>query len=426
MFSRSLLLTALVAALLAAFSLAVPSGPTPAEAANVAGVSAGGEHTCAVTTGGGVKCWGDNNYGQLGDGNSPTDGTTPVAVTGLTFGVATVSAGEFHTCALTTGGGVKCWGLNFSGALGDDTTTTSDTPVDVCAAAGCASTLSGVDALSVGGFHTCALTATGGVKCWGSNGSGQLGDDSATSSDTPVDVCAAAGCASNLSGIDDVVSAGGDHTCALTTGGDIKCWGDNFNGQLGNGNSPTDSDTPVNVTGLASGVAAVSAGDDHTCAVTSTGGVKCWGSNTQGQLGNGTVGFGSDTPVDVDSAVKTAPPKLAWPGDTDGDGCPDVNENQDKTEFVNGGGRDYLDPYDWYSVNNDNVIDLLVDILGVIQHYAPGGDPPYDATYVPFDRGPTTGPNPWNMTAPDGKIDLLVDILGVIQQYSPGGCTNPA
>ena len=99
-----------------------------------------------------------------------------------------------------------------------------------------------------------------------------------------------------------------------------------------------------------------------------------------------------------------------------------MNENLPKYEVANGGGRDYLNPWDWYDVNQDGVIDLLVDILGVITHYAPGGDPPYD---IAFDRGPTAGPNACNMTAPDGVIDLLVDILGVIQQYSPGGCTEP-
>ena len=121
-------------------------------------------------------------------------------------------------------------------------------------------------------------------------------------------------------------------------------------------------------------------------------------------------------------ATKLEPTKLAWPGDTDGDGCPDVNENLGKEFATQGGGRDWEDPYDWYDVNQDGVIDLLFDILGVINHYSPTGAPPYD---IVFDRGPTTGPNAWNMTAPDGVIDLLNDILGVILQYSPTGCTEP-
>ena len=114
--------------------------------------------------------------------------------------------------------------------------------------------------------------------------------------------------------------------------------------------------------------------------------------------------------------------KQPWPGDTDGDGCADVNENLPKGESDNGGGRDWLHQWDHYDVNGDGVIDLSNDILGVIQHYqgviqhyqrTPGGVPPYD---IAFDRGPTTGPNAWNVTAPDGVIDLLKDILGVIRQ----------
>ena len=105
-----------------------------------------------------------------------------------------------------------------------------------------------------------------------------------------------------------------------------------------------------------------------------------------------------------------------------------MRENLPKAQADQGGGRDWQDPNDFYDVASlsgptaDGVIDLLFDILGVINHYAPTGAPPYD---IVFDRGPTTGPNAWNMTVPDGVIDLLVDILGVIQQYSPGGCTEP-
>ncbi len=124
-------------------------------------------------------------------------------------------------------------------------------------------------------------------------------------------------------------------------------------------------------------------------------------------------GCGTPTPT---------PPKLPFPADTDGDGCADVNESLPKAQSSNGGGRDWLNPWDYYNVNGDGVIDLLNDILGVIQHYqpTPGGAAPYGAA---FDRGPTTGPHPWNMTAPDGVIDLLNDVLGVILQYNPTGCT---
>ena len=109
------------------------------------------------------------------------------------------------------------------------------------------------------------------------------------------------------------------------------------------------------------------------------------------------------------------PAKQPFPGDTDGDGCPDERENLPESSALQGGGRDWLDPYDFYDVNGDGVVDLFNDILGVISHYSLDGNPPYEAAY---DRGPTTGPNAWNMTEPDGIIDLFTDILGVIAQHS--------
>ena len=146
--------------------------------------------------------------------------------------------------------------------------------------------------------------------------------------------------------------------------------------------------------------------------------------------GSSGSGFGDGTTVTPatgpDLLVNCGPEvhKLPYPGDTDGDGCPDVSESRPKGQATQGGGRDWKDPWDYYDINGDGVIDLLFDILGVIQHYQPtaGGAPPYD---IAFDRGPTTGPNAWNMTAPDGVIDLLNDILGVILQFSPEGCTDP-
>jgi hypothetical protein len=257
--------------------------PVASRAATAVDLTAGADHACALTTAGGVSCWGDNFYGQLGTGDT-SDRGTPVATTGLGGGVAAVSAGHRHTCAVTTTGGIKCWGYNLFGQLGDGATTSSSTPVDVIGLT------SGATAVAAGETLTCGLTAGGGVRCWGANGSGQLGDGSNTSSPTPVDV---SGLGSGVVAID----AGDLHACALTSAGGVKCWGRNQHGQLGDGTN-TDANTPVNAVGLTSGVVAISAGYRDTCALTSAGGVKCWGFNGDGGVGDGT-NVDRNVPTDV-------------------------------------------------------------------------------------------------------------------------------
>jgi alpha-tubulin suppressor-like RCC1 family protein len=240
----------------------------------VSAIATGNGHSCALTTTGGVKCWGLNSNGQLGDGTT-TDRTTAVDVTGLTSGVSAIATGNSHSCALTTTGGMKCWGNNGNGRLGDGTTTTRTTAVDVTGLT------SGVSAIATGNTHSCALTTTGGVKCWGNNGNGQIGDGTTTQRLTAVDVT---GLTSGVSAI----ATGNPHSCALTTTGGVKCWGNNGNGQIGDGTT-TQRTTAVDVTGLTSGVSAIAAGSFHSCAQTTTGGIKCWGDNSMGQLGDGTT-----------------------------------------------------------------------------------------------------------------------------------------
>jgi alpha-tubulin suppressor-like RCC1 family protein len=252
-------------------------------ASGITTIATGVFHTCAVTTAGVPMCWGDNQFGQLGDGTSGNNRYMPMAVSGLT-GVAAMAAGAGHTCALTTAGTVYCWGSNSRGELGDGTTVDKITPVPV-------SGLTGVAAIAADWYYTCALTTTGGAYCWGDNYKGQLGDGTTNDKTTPVAVI---GLGSGVAAI----ATGVDHACALTLAGAAKCWGYNHFGQLGDGTN-TDSTTPVTVSGLSSGVAAITAGDGHTCAVTTSGAIKCWGYNGEGELGIGTTSFGSTIPVAV-------------------------------------------------------------------------------------------------------------------------------
>jgi alpha-tubulin suppressor-like RCC1 family protein len=248
----------------------------------VAKIATGGSHTCLLTTTGGVKCWGNNTKGAVGD-NSYKNRTTPSDVFGLSSGIAAITAGGEHACALSISGGVKCWGGNTYGQLGNGKFTNRRRPVDVVGLT------SGVTSISAGARHTCAVTSSGGLRCWGNNLYHQLGDGSLSSQSTPAQVI---GLAANVA----AATAGENHTCALTTTGGVKCWGYSP-ARLGIG-SGVDGFTPADVIGLTSGVTAISAGVAHTCALMTSGGVKCWGYNGYAQLGDGT-GAERYTPVDV-------------------------------------------------------------------------------------------------------------------------------
>ena len=288
---RTTLLLLLVLVLTVATALVPRPNATSANPlTGVSAVVAGGSHTCAVTATVGVKCWGDNSSGQLGDGTT-TSRSTPADVLRLGIDSATVAAGGFHTCALSTAGAVRCWGNNLVGQVGDGTNTDRNTPVDVPELA------SHIAAIAAGFNHSCALTTAGTIKCWGQNVFGQLGDETTTDRTAPVDVV---GLSSGVA----AVATGGGHTCALTTTGGVKCWGDNIYGGLGAAtteqcgpfNNPC-STTPVDVVDL-SDVTAVAAGVGHTCALTAAGSVTCWGNNTYGQLGDGST-TNSAVPVNL-------------------------------------------------------------------------------------------------------------------------------
>jgi alpha-tubulin suppressor-like RCC1 family protein len=237
-------------------------------------LSAGERHTCIVSSRGGVHCWGNNENGQLGNGTMVTS-NIPVEVKGLQDAVS-VKAGWKHSCALTSGGGVKCWGYNRNGELGNGKTTDSSVPVDV------AGLSSGVAAIGMGDDHTCAVTAAGGVKCWGYNDFGQLGDGTKTSRSIPVDV-------KGLSGKAAAAAGGWGHTCILTASGGVRCWGNNEYGQLGYGETAPYRYTAVGPSDLEGGVIGISAGGGHSCALLAGGGIRCWGNNKYGQLGDGSA-----------------------------------------------------------------------------------------------------------------------------------------
>jgi alpha-tubulin suppressor-like RCC1 family protein len=291
-------------------------------------LSAGANHTCALIVGGTVECWGWNDYGQLGNGTT-AESQPPQHVSGLS-GVVSVEAGGLHTCALLSGGAVKCWGDNRNGQLGNGSKTNSAVPVEVVGLS------SGVQAIAVGALHTCALVG-GAAKCWGNNAFGQLGDETTTDRTAPVPAKLTAGVRA--------LAAGGGHTCALLDGGAMRCWGDDEYGQLGNDQETPSHPSPVAVQNLPANVQSIVAGfvdtcaltasdevscwgnlfedapedvrtlsngvtaitlaggdtyEDHACAIMAAGGIKCWGANDEGQLGNGLS----------DSSLRFTPPVL--------------------------------------------------------------------------------------------------------------------
>ena len=234
------------------------------------------------TSDGSVMCWGRNKFGQIGIG---TDGSDPINlintgqnVLNLFAPVSAITAGWGHTCALDILGGVQCWGLNDNGQLGNGTTIDSSLPVPVVGLQ------SGVVAIDAGDSHTCAIKDDATLVCWGDNSSGQLGNVSQLDSSTPVEVF-------DMGLVTTSVSAGVGFTCATVSGGGLKCWGNNFEGQLGVGSrslvSPYGFLVPQDVVGLGIGVTGVSAGGLHACATVTGDKIKCWGRNNEGQLGNG-------------------------------------------------------------------------------------------------------------------------------------------
>ncbi len=239
---------------------------------NVAQIAASDFQGCALLANGTAQCWGHNSFGQLGNG-STTNTTAPVNVVGISSAVHLV-VGNTFTCALLVGGTVECWGYNADGELGNGTTTNSSVPVSVPGQ---------FAKIAAAGQTACGITEAGGVQCWGLNAYGELGNGTTTNSSAPVSTSLEAVVA---------LAAGLYHFCALRADGTVRCWGDNSNGGLGNG-TYTNSSTPVLVP--LTSVNQIVAGVFSTCAKSSVG-VYCWGEDVNGELGDGT-GVNSPSPI---------------------------------------------------------------------------------------------------------------------------------
>lgn len=286
---------------------------------DVVEVAAGGSHTCARLKSGELYCWGSNTFGQLGIG-TPESHRFPALVSDLPSGVARVTAGFAHTCVILDSGPVYCWGFNLFGTLGDGSTEGRRSPVAIPRLS------HGAIEIAAGVGHSCALIESGAVYCWGNNANGELGDGTGIQRLSPtavsglstgvVQVAArdARSCATRVSGevlcwgTDSrtnsqsriparisglpnkakIVSVSDSHACATMDTGGLHCWGTNEKGQLGDG-TKLDRHSPAAVSSLPSTVAEISVGSHHSCALLTTGELYCWGGNSFGQLGDGTL-----------------------------------------------------------------------------------------------------------------------------------------
>ena len=271
---------------------------------NVVATDTGNSDAVALESNGTVWSWGNNANGQLCNGSKGGYETIPQPISALNslpggVKVTSVAAGGNKTVFLLSNGTVMTCGLNGDGELGNGSTKPyTDLPVEVSNVSGQSGHLQNVVAISSGNLFIGALLSNGTVVSWGNNAYGQLGNGTTTNSSVPVPV-------SGLSGVAQI-SYGGDepnngHSMALLSNGTVMTWGDNASGQLGNGTT-TNSSVPVAVTGLSDGVSSdvttIAAGGLHSMALLSDGSLMMWGDNSEGQLGNGTT-MNSTVPIKV-------------------------------------------------------------------------------------------------------------------------------
>jgi alpha-tubulin suppressor-like RCC1 family protein len=264
---------------------------TPVTVANISGakhVAMGYNHACAITQTGEVSCWGDNNNGQLGDGTQ-TARLQATAVTGLAAKATQLALSYQSTCALLETGAVQCWGSNSQGELGlaDNKIVRKTTPTAVTIGSNLK-----VKRVVAGKHHVCAISENNALFCWGANDNGQLGLNDKTTRYLPTAV--------NIAGSVQQVAAGFFHTCAASASG-VYCWGLNNKGQLGN-NSTVDASVPILVNGLAN-ASSLALGKEHSCAVTNDNKIFCWGSRQAGQTGQAISATEDKTPIQISSLL---------------------------------------------------------------------------------------------------------------------------
>jgi len=327
--------------LLCALAGIVPAGAAGEQASDpgssAAGrLAAGGDHTCAILAGGSVRCWGFGADGQLGYGSKDNigDDETPASAGSVPLGggrIATaVAAGQFHTCTILDDGSVRCWGFGADSRLGyGNTRSLGSTPATTPAKLGPVDLGPGrrATALTAGAGHTCAILDDGSVRCWGFGANGRLGyGNTSNVGGTP------ASTPGKLGPVDlgpgrtaRAISAGMGHTCAILDDGSVRCWGYNFDGELGYGNLGVGEDVGDTQATLPGKVGpedlgghratAISAGGRHTCAILDDGSVRCWGYGGAGQLGYGDTNIVGESARFTTTIEEAGPVKLG-PGRT--------------------------------------------------------------------------------------------------------------